>query len=103
MERSFQKPIFDRSVIVPAKNQVSSNHKDEKVVLLLDTGMYYSLNPVGSYIWDLIQESRSVGDLRTAVLERYDVPRERCDNGLLGFLRELVVEGLIEIREEATS
>lgn len=93
--------ISAHSLIVATRNQVSSDNADEKVILLLDSGMYYSLDPVGASIWSLIQEPRPLSDLRDALLQRYEVSREECEQALQSFLHEMSAEKLIEVREVA--
>lgn len=44
------------------------------VLLHLDSGAYFSVNPVGLVIWDLIDGQRTVADLAEAL-------RERIENG----------------------
>ena len=47
--------ILGSSVIVTATDQVSADLAGEAVILNLESGVYYSLDEVGAYIWSLIQ------------------------------------------------
>lgn len=93
--------ISQRSTIVAAKDQVSSDLGGEKAILDLKAGMYYGLDGVGARVWDLIQEPRAVGDVRDTLLEEYDVAPERCERDLLALLQRLADAGLIEMRHAA--
>jgi hypothetical protein len=42
-----------------------------------------------------------VSDLRDAITREYDVEPERCETDVLGFLRQLALKGLIEVRDGA--
>ena len=66
--------------------------------MLLDMrrGQYYALNPTGAAVWDLLAEPRSVTDLRTALLERFDVAPETLSKDLSDLLDELRRHGLID-------
>ncbi len=47
------------------------------------------LNPAARLIWDLLAEDRSEEDLVTAVVNQFDVDRERAQVDVKGFLSEL--------------
>ena len=66
--------------------------------VLLDTrrGMYYTLNPTGAAVWDLLAEPRSLAELRTALLERFEVDAETLSGDLGPLLDELRRHGLID-------
>lgn len=56
------------STVTAAKGQIWSDLGGEVVILKLDNAMYYSLDPVGTRIWELIQEPRSVSEIRDTLL-----------------------------------
>jgi hypothetical protein len=82
---------------VAAKNQVSSDLGGEVAILDLKAGVYYGLDAVGARIWSLIQEPRTVNEIRNILLEEYEVEPERCERDLLVLLQRLANEGLIEV------
>jgi hypothetical protein len=85
------------STVVAAKNQVSSDLGGEVAILDLKAGVYYGLDAVGARIWSLIQEPRTVNEIRNILLEEYEVEPERCERDLLVLLQRLANEGLIEV------
>ena len=91
--------VSGQSVVVATKDQVSCDLAEEAVVLSLNNSTYYGLNSLGARIWSLIQEPRSVSEIRSIILEEYDVDPDRCEKELLDLLRKLAAQGLIEIRE----
>ena len=74
------------SVVVASKEQISTDLGGEAVILGLESSQYYSLNDVGTRIWDLIQEPKTVLDIRDAILDEYEVEPERCETDLLDIL-----------------
>ncbi len=92
--------VKNKAVIVAAKEQISSDLAGESVILQLSTGIYYGLNQVGASIWNLIQESKTVEEIKNAILEEYEVEPEQCDRDLLALLQELEAKGLIEVKNE---
>lgn len=91
------------SSVVAAKEQVSSDLAGEAVILDLKSGVYYGLNEVGASIWNLIQEPKTVNEIRDAILEEYEVEPEQCDRDLKAILQQLADEGLIEVRNETAA
>ncbi len=85
------------------KGQVSSDLGGEVAILNLDAGVYYSLDDVGARVWELAQEPAKVGEIQGRILEEYDVEPERGRREILALLQDLVNEGLLEVRDEATA
>jgi hypothetical protein len=90
------------SVVVAAGDQVSCELAGEQVILSLKNGVYYGLDPVGTFIWNLIQGPRSVLEVRDALLERYDVDPDRCEHDLLSLLQDLAAQGLVEVQDPSS-
>jgi Coenzyme PQQ synthesis protein D (PqqD) len=91
--------ISQQTVVVASSDQVSSDLAGESVILNLKTGTYYGLNAVGSSIWLLIQEPKTVRDLCEAILKEYEVDPQTCENDVQTLLADLLSAQLIEIRE----
>jgi len=89
------------TVVVVSQDQASCDLGKETVLLHLKTGAYYGLNAVGARIWNLIQEPRTVSEVRDAIVGEYDVEPERCERDVLALLKRLTREGLVEIRDES--
>ncbi len=92
--------ISEISTIVVTKDQVSCDLSGEAAILNLKSGVYFGLNTVGASIWKLIQEPRTVKEIRDSILEEFDVDPDRCENDILEILQELSTNGLIEIVNE---
>jgi hypothetical protein len=91
--------ISEHSVIGTSDQQVSGSLQDgEMVILSLQQGVYYGLDPVGARIWELLQQPRTVGEVREILLNEYEVEPERCAQELSALLAELLENGLIEFK-----
>jgi hypothetical protein len=86
------------SIVVVAKEQVSCPLGEEAAVLNLKNSVYYGLDSVGARVWTLLQQPRSVGELRDTLLSEYEVEVRRCEQDLLALLESMRREGLIEVR-----
>jgi hypothetical protein len=91
------------SIVVAASEQVSCPLGEESAILNLKNSMYYGMNPVGTRIWTLLKEPRSVEQLRDALLNEYDVDVALCERDLLDLLGKMKSEGLIEVRSAAAA
>lgn len=91
--------IAETETIVAAADLLTNEFGTELVILNLRDGVYYSLDDVGTRIWQLIQEPRTVLAIRDAVVEEYDVDPARCERDIRQLVGALAAKGLIEIRE----
>jgi hypothetical protein len=75
--------ITGETIIVPIKNKVG------------DLGSIYTLNEIGSTIWQLIDGQKNIRQIIEAVYNNYEVTRERAEEDTLEFLKCLEETGLI--------
>lgn len=85
------------SIVAASTEQLSSDLADEVVILNLQNGMYYGLNPVGSFVWQRIQQPTRVAQLHDLLLQHYSVDAATCANDLLVLLEELAAAALIVV------
>jgi hypothetical protein len=74
----------------------------EAVLLNLDAGVYYGLDPVGTKIWELIGEYGSLQSVFDAMLREYDVDATILENDLLRLVSELCANGLSSSGDPST-
>ncbi len=95
---------FNASTRVRATSkQVHTRIEDECVILALSNSVYYGLDPVGTEIWEMIQEPITVDDIITRLTDVFDITADECRNDVLALLQRLAEEGLIEEAEGTTS
>ena len=87
---------FDATVVA-AREQVSCDLGGEEVILGIKAGAYYGLDPVGSRIWQLVQQPTTPRAIHARLLEEFEVEPERCEQDLLALLADLAGEGLLEV------
>jgi hypothetical protein len=66
------------------------------VLLRLEDGEYYSLNELGSRVWELCDGTRRVADTVAILAQEYDAPAEAIQSDVLELLTELADEKLVE-------
>jgi coenzyme PQQ synthesis protein D (PqqD) len=67
----------------------------EAVIINLDSGNYYSLMDVGSFIWSLVEKGASASELQKLVLQSYQGDATQIDQGVQELLTQLQEENLI--------
>ena len=92
-------PLSAESVVVASPEQVSCPLGEESIILNMTNSVYYGVNPVGSSIWKLLQQKRTVAELRDAVMEEYEVGSAQCERDLLDLLEKMRSEGLVRVVE----
>ncbi len=67
----------------------------EAVLLNLDNGHYYSLNKVGTAIWECCDGSRTLQDVLMHICERFEVMEDQARKDLLIISSQLIKESLL--------
>jgi hypothetical protein len=89
--------ISTESIVNRIEDILASDVDDEKIMMSIAQGQYYSLDPVASRVWELIQKPVMVSDLIDALLLKYDIDRETCEGDVLTFLEDLNEKGILEV------
>lgn len=89
--------IMLNTEICQSKEIDATDLDGEKVMMNLDLGKYFALNPVGSRIWELIENKICVNDVIDILLNEYDVDKVKCEESVLKYLGILENEKLIEV------
>ncbi|MCA0014143.1 PqqD family protein [Mesorhizobium sp. B292B1B] len=90
----------DHDRVSATKEAVACEFGNGLALLNLKSNIYYSLNGVGTFIWELIQEPKPIVEIRRAVLARYDVDAERCKADVDALLKGLADSGLARLHHE---
>jgi hypothetical protein len=83
------------TAIAAVPDHASCELGGETVILDLQSGVYYGLDPVGTRVWRLLQEPRSLAGLRDLIVDEFDVAAERCETDLAVFVASLNAHGLL--------
>jgi hypothetical protein len=79
--------------------EVSATVLDGEAVLLhFDSGVYYSLNRLGTAIWELLTGEQPLEGILSTIRERYEVSEAVARGDLAVLVGRLRQEGLIEER-----
>ena len=66
----------------------------EALVIHLQSGEYFSLNPVGTRIWELLSGEQTLGQIADVLVQEYDVTREQAQADIITLAADLIRERL---------
>lgn len=89
-------PTADNTTLTAVSSAVSADLEEEAVILDTASGEYYGLNEVGARIWVLLQEPITFSALVDALLEEYEVDRNRCEEEVGDLLNRMEERNLLE-------
>lgn len=93
-------PLNSEHVVSATSQQVSTDLNGERCILHTRTGQYYSLNPVGARVWELVSEPLKVSDVCDRIQREYDVDRATCEKDVIELLESLCEADLVDVRIE---
>ena len=98
------KPTLTLDTVIARSDSVLSADTGEKMIIMgLKQEDCYLLNEIGSRIWTLLEQPRSVAEVCALLQEEYDVRPDICQRTVLAFLNELQVETmLVETQADST-
>ena len=84
------------SIVRRSSDVMASQVDNELVMMDIEHGMYYALNPVGADIWNRLAEPQKVADLCAQLQGEYDVDQATCEADVLAVLNDMAGEGLLQ-------
>ncbi|MGC4095536.1 MAG: PqqD family protein [Nitrospira sp.] len=89
--------MLDRSILRPSPDVQAASIEGETVLLDLSTGRYYTLNHLGSIIWEYCAAHKTIRDIHIDLCDRFEVAPEQALNDLVALINQLVQEGLLQL------
>ena len=68
----------------------------ETVLVDIDSGTYFGLDEVGTFIWNQIDEGVSIEDIPSRMTEVFEVEEDVARTDLDAFIQQLLEKGLVE-------
>ncbi len=88
--------ITEKTKIIKNSDIEVTDFENEKVMMNLEIGRYFTLNEVGSRIWELIDKNNEVEGIINGLLEEYDVSREMCREQVFKYIEDLIQYGIVK-------
>ena len=90
-----QSPLTLESRVRISEDVLFQDLQGEAVLLNLNSGVYYGLDPVGTRVWQLLGTHEKLADIASAVLDEFEVEKQTCEADLLALMGELEKRGLV--------
>ena len=85
------------SKICQSKEIEATDLNGEKVMMNIEKGKYFALNPVGSRIWEIISDDIFVDEIVKTLLKEYEIDKESCEKSVVSYLEILENDELITV------
>ena len=89
--------MMDNTVFTVSKDVLFQEVSGETVLLDLASEQYFGLDEVGTRVWQLLNEGKSLVAMLEVLLEEYEVERERLEGDVRALLESLIEAGLVEM------
>jgi len=76
--------IVGETLLVPIRGRVADMQK------------LFCLNPVAAFVWEKLDGTRTLADIRDAVLDAFDVQQDRAEADIQEFIAELLAAELVQ-------
>ena len=94
--------IAKYDTVSASSHQVSATLGSDSVILELQAGTYFSVNDVGTAIWNYLQQPRHVTDVIAHIVNKYEVSADQAEPEILNFLQNLLNKGLVTVEHRGT-
>lgn len=78
-------------------DQVAAEADGEVLMMHIESGNYFGLNDVASFIWNQLNQPRTVADLCAEVQSEFDVDQERCEADAIALVAGMIEDGLLQL------
>ncbi|EDM25713.1 hypothetical protein LNTAR_13227 [Lentisphaera araneosa HTCC2155] len=69
---------------------ISSKIDDEVVMMSIEEGKYFGLDPIGSIIWELLDEPQSLEQILPILMQEFDVTEAQCEKDCMTFILDMI-------------
>ena len=87
---------LDRTLLRPSPDVQGTTMDGETVLLDLSSGRYYTLNRLGSVMWEQCMKRQTLCAIHAVLCERFEVGAEQALDDLVALANELIQEGLLQ-------
>lgn len=90
--------LSDTTLVKRKDTVLSTKLEDEYVMMNIESGEYFSLKNVAAKIWDLIEDEKSVADVKVDLMKAYDIDAQTCDAEVAAFLNDIVSADIADVK-----
>lgn len=87
--------MLPETILKRSEGTLSTETDGESVLMSVETGKYYTLDPVGSVVWQLLEKPLPLAELQSQLIERFEGEADTIRSESKAYLNELASRGLI--------
>ena len=94
--------VMPQDRLRPNEQEVAAKVIDGEAILInLSSGIYYSLDGVGAFIWERVAQGYRLEEIVAAIIARYEVSTEQAQTDVQKLATELQQENLVAISDSS--
>jgi hypothetical protein len=97
---SISSTLHPSTRVAQAEQSISTVVEGEVVMMNLETNSYYGLDAIGSRIWDLIEEPKTIAEVCAQLMLEYEVDADTCVQEVSALIASLIEEQLARVVSE---
>ncbi|WP_041769439.1 PqqD family peptide modification chaperone [Ectopseudomonas mendocina] len=94
--------LMPDTVIAQTSPGVSAMMGEHLVMLSVEQGAYFDLNPTAKLIWESLSSPRTMHELCMIIHEEYEVSEQDCRDSVERFVLELHKENMVSLQDLTT-
>ena len=87
--------ITKDSKVTRTDEVVASEMDNEVVMMSIEQGKYFGLDPIAADIWKLLERTKTAGELISDLRTKYEVEPAQCEKDVFQFLDQMQKNKLI--------
>ncbi|GEM_PF-1052905 len=94
--------LMPSTVIAQSSPGVSAMMGEHLIMLSIEQGAYFDLNPTAKLIWESLVSPRTMHELCMIIHEEYEVSEQHCKDSVESFVLELYKENMVSLQNLTT-
>ncbi|MEW6607296.1 MAG: PqqD family protein [bacterium] len=70
----------------------------EAVIFTPEDSMIHSLNEVGTRIWELLEQEKTIEDIVRVICKEYEVEEKEAEQDIMGFIETLHDKKIVDLK-----
>ncbi len=90
-------PLELSQTITRHPDMLSAEIGGEAIMMSIEKGAYFGLNPVATRIWDLIEQPKTMAELIQSITDEYEVSAEQAVDDVHAFVADMIERGIAQL------
>ena len=99
IDRTNSMPLSLQSTVSRSPDIASEEIDGDRIMMDLNDGSFFGLNPVGAAIWDLLEKPTPIHAIIAHIQDIFDIPAQQCQSDILNFIAAMADKKTVSIEE----